>query len=68
MPSTPRWKHHQHPDHVHLPIRCLHPEHCPADHWVGGRPERTHPHHIEVDVSTGHVGYTRLTAAEIAQL
>lgn len=31
-----------------------------------GEPEREHPHHVEIDISTGMIGYTRLTAAEIA--
>lgn len=35
--------------------------------WRDGRPDPGHPHHVEHDLSTGMVGYTRLTKAEIAE-
>lgn len=51
------------PHHVHLANDCVDPLGC--DHWVGGRPEATHPHHVEIDGTTGAVAYTRLTDDEI---
>jgi hypothetical protein len=32
-----------------------------------GKPHPGHPHHVELDVSTGMVGYTRLTKTEITE-
>ena|SRR6266851_10321116 len=55
------------PDHVHVETSCIDHRDCPDDHWEGGRPEPEHPHYVEVDCSTGLVGYTRLTDEEIAE-
>src|SRR5258708_26810181 len=55
------------PDHVHIDPEFTNHLECGAEHWEGGRPETAHPHHVEVDCSTGLVGYTRLTADEIAE-
>src|SRR5258708_40244978 len=55
------------PDHVHIDPECTNHLECGAEHWEGGRPESHHPHHVEADCSTGLVGYTRLTADEIAR-
>lgn len=32
-----------------------------------GPPHPGHPHHVEIDMSTGIVGYTRLSKAELAE-
>ena len=32
-----------------------------------GEPEREHPHHVEIDLSTGMVGYTRLSPTEVKE-
>lgn len=58
---------HLRPHHVHIETSCTDHSACSEDHWKGGRPEREHPHHVEVDCSTGLVGYTRLTGKEIAE-
>jgi hypothetical protein len=55
------------PHHVHVETSCTDHRDCSDEHWEGGRPEPEHPHHVEVDCSTGLVGYTRLTAEEIAE-
>lgn len=57
---------HRNPHHVHIEASCLDHSTCPTTHWKGGRPESTHPHYVEIDASTGLIGYTRLTAQEIA--
>lgn len=49
---------HPTPHHVYLPDE---------DRWEGGAPDPEHPHHVEVDVSTGLVGYTRLTDEQVAE-
>src|SRR6266851_122287 len=54
-------------DHVHVETSCIDHRDCPDDHWEGGRPEPEHPHYVEVDCSTGLVGYTRLTDEEIGK-
>lgn len=56
---------HTKPHHVHIITSCSDHRDCPDWHWDGGRPEESHPHHVEIDCSTGLVGYTRLTAEEI---
>lgn len=43
---------------------CRCPEPCPPD---SHHPQRDHPHYVEVDVSTGMIGYTRLTAKEVEE-
>jgi hypothetical protein len=35
--------------------------------WEGGAPHPGHPHFVEVDCSTGMVGYARLTKEEVAE-
>lgn len=53
-------------DHEHLATCVDHrPGSCPDSHWIGGRPEPTHPHHVECDGATGLWGYTRLTEEEM---
>lgn len=55
---------HLHPHHVWQPHAGV-PE---GGFWLeGGAPEPTHPHHVEVDCSTGRIGYTRLTDSEISE-
>lgn len=58
------------PHHVHLDPTCSdHSEgKCPEEHWYGGRPEKDWPHHVEIDISTGLVGYTRLSEEEKSDL
>lgn len=64
-PGNPRdpYQRPEEPHHVHLANGCVDPLTC--DHWIGGRPEATHPHHIEFDGTTGAVAYTRLTDDEV---
>ena len=61
---------HPNPDHIHIETTCG--DHfsndCTEGHWIGGRPEKDHPHkHIEIDCSTGLVGYTRRSKKEIEE-
>jgi len=58
------------PHHIHKANGCgdHRKEVCPESHWIGGRPEESHPHHVEWDGETGRWGYTRLTKEEIIDL
>jgi hypothetical protein len=58
---------HLNPDHVHVDTDCTDHRNCPDEHWEGGRPDPDQPNHVEIDCSTGLVGYTRLTDMEIAE-
>lgn len=56
------------PHHIHKAGNCQDHRDCPSSHWIGGRPETEWPHHVEIDLSTGLIGYTRLTEEEIRDL
>jgi hypothetical protein len=69
-PGNPRdpYKRPAKPHHIHVEVSCTDHRDCPAEHWEGGRPEPSHPHHVECNVMTGRWAYTRLTSEEIADL
>lgn len=57
------------PHHIHIETGCAgQSDICLDEHWLGGKPERSWPHHVEIDCSSGCVGYTRLTEEEINDL
>lgn len=56
------------PEHIHIESSCVDHRYCSESHWKGGRPQIDHPHHVEIDINTGLVGYTRLTQEEIEEL